>query len=258
MHFTHVREIYFSPTGTTKTIVQAIAKIFDGDHIDVNLLRHPLRDDVKISEYEMAVIGMPVFAGRIPSVCVEALSRFKAHGSPAIVCVAFGNRAYDDALLELQGLAEKSGFVVIGSGAFVAQHSLFPDVARGRPDAADRKHIELFAEACKKKLEEDFTDGSRRVTPKGKTPYTAYKNLPMTPSTNAECTNCGACAAICPVNAINADKPSQTDTKKCITCVACVAACPVKARRFSGALYWVGGKIFGLMCSGRKEPETFL
>ena len=258
MHFTHVQEIYFSPAGTTETIVKEIAKAFDGEHVDVNLLQNPVDGVLQIGENDLTVIGMPVFAGRIPSVCVDMLSRIKSNGSPAIVCVAYGNRAYDDALLELQELAEKSGFAVIGDGAFVAQHAIFPDVACGRPDAGDRKLIEQFAEACKKKLGADHADSSRQVTPKGKKPYTPYKRLPMAPSTNADCTRCGVCVAVCPAGAIDTKTPEQTDKRKCIACVACIAACPAKARRFSGALYWIGGKIFGLMCSKRKEPETFL
>jgi ferredoxin len=257
MHFTHVQEIHFSPAGTTKTIVKEIAKAFDGEHVDINLPQNPV-DGLEIGANDLTVIGMPVFAGRIPSVCVDMLSRIKSNGSPAIVCVAYGNRAYDDALLELRDLAGKSGFVVIGCGAFVAQHSIFPDVARGRPDADDRKLIEQFAEACRTKLTADSADTSGSVTPKGKKPYTPYKNLPMAPFTNADCTRCGVCVAVCPVGAINAEHPEQTDKKKCITCAACVTICPIKARRFSGALYWLGGKMFGLMCSKRKEPETFL
>lgn len=258
MRFTQVREIHFSPTGTTRTIVAAIARTFEGGRVVTDLLRDSVPDGLEISEDELTIVGMPMFAGRIPSVCVESLSQIKARRSPAIVCVAYGNRAYDDALLELQDLAEKCGFVVIGSGAFVAQHSLIPNVARGRPDAGDMKRIAWFAEECKKKLEANDGANPLRPATKGNRPYIAPKSLPMSPAADSRCTRCGACVSVCPVKAIGADHPERTDKKKCIACVACVSACPNQARRFSGLLYWLAGKMLTRMWAKRKEPEIFI
>lgn len=258
MQFTHIREIYFSPAGTTKTIVSEIARAFEGDHVVTDLLRDPVPDGLEVGEDELVIIGMPVFAGRIPSVCVDALARIKGHRSPAIVSVAYGNRAYDDALLELQELAEQSGFVVIGSGAFVTQHSLIPTVAHGRPDADDMKLIARFAEECKKKMEASVKGEPVRPNPKGKKPYVSPKALPMAPAADSGCTRCGICVSVCPAKAISADHPERTNKKKCIACVACVAACPQRSRRFSGPLYWMAEKILAVMWGKRREPETFL
>ena len=55
----------------------------------------------------------------------------------AIVAVIYGNRDYDDALLELADIAVEDGFEVVAAGAFIAQHCIFPKVANGRPDASD-------------------------------------------------------------------------------------------------------------------------
>lgn len=258
MKFTHVREIIFSPTGTTKTIVSEIARAFEGEHIATDLIRDSAADGLEVGKDELVIIGMPVFAGRIPSVCVDALARIKGQRSPAIVCVAYGNRDYDDALLELQELTEQSGFVVVGSGAFVAQHSLIPTVARGRPDADDMKVIARFAQECGKKIETSRNGEFARPIPKGKKPYVSPKALPMAPAADSSCIRCGVCVSVCPAKAISADHPERTDKKKCIACVACVAACPQRSRRFSGALYWMAGKMLAVMWGKRKEPDTFL
>ncbi len=258
MHFTQVREICFSPAGTTKAIVAEIARAFQGEHAVIDLLHDSVPDGLNVGRDELVILGMPVFAGRIPAVCVDALARIRGQRSPAIVCVAYGNRAYDDALLELQDLVEQSGFVVVGSGAFVAQHSLVPAVARGRPDADDMRRIARFAGECAMKMAAGGNGDPARPAPKGKKPYVSYKALPLAPAADSTCTRCGVCVSVCPVNAISADRPERTDRKKCIACVACVAACPQRSRRFSGVLHWIMGKVLAVMCGKRREPETFL
>lgn len=62
-----------------------------------------------IHEEDLAVIAMPVFAGRVPAMAVDRLQRVNAHGAKCVVVVVFGNRAYDDALLELQDVATAMG-----------------------------------------------------------------------------------------------------------------------------------------------------
>lgn len=60
--------------------------------------------------------------------------------------VVYGNRDYEDALLELHDILSENGFVVVAAGAFVARHSIFPDVAAGRPDRDDLDRMAEFAE----------------------------------------------------------------------------------------------------------------
>ena len=51
----------------------------------------------------------------------------------------FGNRAYDDALLEMQDVASEIGFRVIAAVAAVAEHSIIRKYGKGRPDADDEQ-----------------------------------------------------------------------------------------------------------------------
>ena len=71
----------------------------------------------------MTILSAPVYAGRLPIEAVRRLRRIKAGEAPAVVVVVYGNRAYEDALLELQDLAGEQGFRPIAAGAFIGEHS---------------------------------------------------------------------------------------------------------------------------------------
>lgn len=92
----------------------------------------------QLDQIDLAILLIaPVYAGRIPEMAAKLFSQIDGHGMKAIVAVVYGNRDYDDALLELADIAIADGFEVIGAGAFIAQHCIFPKVANGRPDSSD-------------------------------------------------------------------------------------------------------------------------
>ncbi|MEG2262701.1 MAG: 4Fe-4S binding protein [Raoultibacter sp.] len=247
--------VYFSASGTTKKIATAVAASLGKEVVEHDLLRHPQVTPVVFEAGESAVFAMPVFAGRIPAVCVDMLKQFKGSNTPVIALVVYGNRDYDDALLELSDLLTEQGFVVVAAAAFIAQHSIFPQVAQGRPDADDQQKITLFGEACSKALA--CFSGAEKVIVKGQSPYRDPAPIPLTPSGNAHCDECGTCVALCPTKAISVDEPRKTNKNLCITCTACIAACPQNARSFGGPVYAVAGKSFVKKNAERKEPEFF-
>ena len=111
-----------------------------------------------IKEDDLVVIAMPVFAGRVPALAVERLRRANPHGAKCVVVVVFGNRAYDDALLEMQDVASEIGFRVIAAVAAVAEHSIIRKYGKGRPDSADDQVLRRFgADIVRKAEREDCT-----------------------------------------------------------------------------------------------------
>ena len=141
MEYNHMKEIYFSPTGTTKTIVNEITKYFSRKKEEYDLLNNPPEEEISFGNEDFLVVGMPVYAGRIPAVCAESLSKIKGNNTPVIAAVIYGNRDYDDALLELKTILGENGFIVISAGAFIAQHSIFPGVGYLRPDIKDKQAV---------------------------------------------------------------------------------------------------------------------
>lgn len=247
--------VYFSASGTTKSVATSYAKKSNREITEYDLLRQPPEQFVTFATDTPAVFAVPVYAGRVPALCAEALKHFKGNKTPAVAVVVYGNREYDDALRELCDLLSANDFVVAAAAAFVAQHSIFPVVASGRPDDKDNQVIASFSEKCEKAFSE--FSGTETITVKGNTTYREPSAIPLRPTGNSKCNACGACVKICPPKAIEANTPRKTDKSRCISCTACIAVCPQKARAFHGLLYRIVEKSFAKKNTSRKEPELF-
>ncbi len=256
--------IYFSPTGTTQKIVKEIGKHLHLQLVsDQNITRvnQPLR--LQTIENGVTVIGMPVYAGRLPHVAVEVLKKIKSNNTPAIIVVVYGNREYEDALLELNELVEKVGFNVIAGAAFVAEHSYSTSdkpIAHGRPDKEDLLKCQAFSEMLIDKIKGGIITGKLNIP--GNFPYKDGKSLPGTiyPVTDMNnCSVCGECVDVCPTNAISIeDNTVITKGADCIWCCACVKSCPQESRIFDNpTINTIQDRLF-TNCQQRKEPEYFI
>ena len=76
---------------------------------------------------------------------VQRLTMLTGQGARAILVCVYGNRAYEDTLVELEDAAKQAGFRVIAAVAAVAEHSIARQFATGRPDAQDKKVLAGFA-----------------------------------------------------------------------------------------------------------------
>lgn len=139
MKIKRVRLIYFSATNTTQTVVRRIgAKLSECLDVPVQendfTLPKAREQDILCQSEELAVVGVPVYAGRVPNKLLPYV-RDAIHGSDtlAVPVVLYGNRDYDDALIELRDVLESNGFRTIAGAAFVGEHSFSRILA-----AADR------------------------------------------------------------------------------------------------------------------------
>lgn len=254
----NINLVYFSATHTTRNIVRHIANRIEGDRKEYDITGVNPETEIMMSGSDVLVVGMPVYAGRIPAIALPALHQFKGNGTPAVIVCAYGNRDYDDALLELKDVVEANGFKVVAAGAFIAQHSIFPLVGTHRPDEKDLDAIAAFAQKSGEIIDSTTDFGSlQEIIPKGNHPYKVPGKLPLHPAGNRKCTGCGTCVKQCPAGAIAADTPRKTDKEKCIVCARCITVCPAEARRFGGLLYKIAGKKFVKTYSARKEPDVY-
>ena len=230
-----VTKIYFSPTGTTEKIVSAVSEGIGADNINlINLTPGSSSEKFNI-ENGAAVIGIPVYAGRVPETFIERFLNINASGIPAVLIALYGNRNYDDALLELSNLAEKKGFNVIAAGAFIGEHSYSTEerpIAEGRPLKDDLDAAIVFGRQISDKIKKgDFT--APEIP--GNYPYRdgviSGNIAPLTDEN--KCIKCKECENICPVNAVRVSDSVLTDTDNCIMCCACIKICSEGARFFS-------------------------
>lgn len=251
-----IHEFVFSCAGTTRGIADKISRSIGGNVAVHDLMSHNLNDiDIKETD-DIAVFAVPVWGGRVPTPAADKLQLIKGQGQKAVAIVVYGNRDYDDALLELCDIVTKQGFSIVSAAAFVAEHCIFPTVATSRPDVDDQVAISRFIIETKKLLSSGNLLDLKRI--KGNRPYKKAAGVPLHPTTdNDKCTECRICVAECPVSAISTDT-IVTDKDKCISCCRCITVCKNGARRFSGIGYKTVRFAFEKMCASRREPELFV
>ena len=255
-----VHAVYFSPTGSSRTIAQEAASV-----LAQNLSMTHAEDwdwtfpegraaAYTVSAGDVLVFAFPVYAGRVPRLLLEPLERLAGQGAHVVPLAVYGNRHYDDALLEAVELLYTRQFSILTAGAFVAEHSYTSKVGTGRPDAQDMAALTDFASKAANRIAQG---PGERVQVPGNRPYKALPPAAdIRPITLEGCPGCGLCASVCPGRVINEDVPSQT-APGCVRCCACVKICPEEARIFDDPLVI---KIVGMLetnCLARREPETF-
>ena len=254
----NVVELIFSPTGGTEKVANQLGNSLGKVKEVVHLNRYGVDfTDVKIEKEDLVVIAAPVFEAVIPDTAIERIKEIRGNGANCVVVAVYGNRAYDDGLIQLKDTAELCGFQVVAAIAAVAEHSIMRQFGTGRPDSEDIKDLQAFAEKIKKKLTENEKVNTDYFVP-GNHEYKRIGNLNVVPKANGKCVKCGKCADACPVGAITRTNMKTGDSSRCISCMACIAACPVKARKLNGLLLTVASAKMKPLLSGRKPNEIFL
>lgn len=276
-----VSAVFFSPTGNAGKITKAIAKVIaqreDVPLRTVDFTLPEMRDRKhRFAERDLVIFGTPVYAGRIPNKILPAVQTlFEGNGALAVPVVTFGNRSYDNALIELRMELEQHGFHTIAGAAFVSEHVLSDKLAVGRPDMEDFQAICQFALDVTEKVDsikEGPHDGMAAIptpiTVKGEDPIPGYYRplqadgspanfLKAKPKTTDDCTDCGRCALVCPMGSISAED-FRTVTGVCIKCQACVKCCPVHAKYFDDPVMLSHIKMLEEHYSRKAENEIFL
>lgn len=256
MNVKSVSALWFSPTGGTKAVTRDIAgALAEGGAAEYDLTVSAQR--LSFGAEDVAVFGVPVFGGRVPASALERIATLKGDGTPAVLVAVFGNRAVDDALLELGDALKKQGFRAVAAGGFVARHSVCPEFGAGRPDGRDKAAQAAFAQAVKAKLALDGAPAE--VSLPGNRPFRKYDGIPVKPEVSLiKCGKCGACAKNCPVGAIPLSDPRKTDKKKCISCMRCISVCPHYARHVNPVIALAAKKTMAKFCTQRREAETYI
>ena len=275
MNISTVWAAYFSATGTTEKVVNKIAgRLAEKLGVPMQTFDFTLPDVRKAPKAfgpgDLVVFGTPVYAGRVPNLLIKYVATVTGAGAVGVPVVCYGNRNYDDALMELRNTMAGNGFAAVAGAAFSCEHSFSDIQGGGRPDVSDLTIASGFADAVFRKLE-GLADVSavETVYVKGNDPIGPYYQprdrqgnpiniLKAKPLTSDACTKCGKCAKGCPLGSIDKEDPAVL-VGKCMKCNRCVKGCPVRAKYFDDAGYlYHKEELEAQYTMPRKEPELFL
>lgn len=270
--------LYFSPTRTTKRVVCAIAaetaRVLGVTYSEIDITTPAQREKaISFTENDLVIFGAPVYIGRMPNLISPFFKTINGNGALGIPVAVYGNRAYDDGLIELRDIMAEDRFRLIAAAAFVGEHTFSYILGGGRPDTKDLEIAKKFAAKIAEKvrsidnfIEEPGTievpgtpfpySGFYKATDTDKKSVDIRKVLPKTDVT--KCTQCGECARICSMGAISTSD-YQEITGKCIKCGACIKRCPQGAKYFDDQQYLSHLKLLEDKFSGKRcEPELFI
>lgn len=254
MELKKIWAVYFSGTGTTRRTVERIASglaeklALPVEKVDFS--RPQVRQqELRFDAADLVVFGTPVYAGRVPNVLLPFLQeKIVGGGALAVPVVLFGNRAYDDALMELRNILAADGLHPVAAAAFVGEHSFSRTLGQGRPNENDEALMDEFAAKTADLVRRLPAAPEKPVAVGGQEPLRPYYTprdragnhiniLKVKPKTDmTRCGGCGLCAEMCPMGSID---PTDVSAVRgiCIKCCACVKGCPTGAKYFDDAGY---------------------
>lgn len=270
-----VKCVFFSATGTTKKTVTWIGKTVADQlglpcqDIDFTLPQNRQKPLVFQPE-DLVVFGTPVIAGRVPNILLKFLDTLQGNGAAAVPVVLFGNRNYDDALVELRDILHNKGFQPMAAAAFVGEHSFSYILAKNRPDDLDFSIATHFGQEVAKKVQEfQNAENYPLIEVEGVPyPYRGYYQprdrkgnsvdiRKVKPVTSDACVDCKLCAKICPMGSISYENVSEY-VGICIKCGACIKQCPQKAKYYTDEGYLYHQHELEEGFTRRAEPELFI
>lgn len=273
-----IQSVYFSPAGTTKLVTNYIADCLSGilnlpkEEYDFTL-PEARKQTLSFSENDLIIFGMPVYAGRIPNKILPFIqSQIKGNGCIAIPIVVYGNRNYDDALVELRNELADNGCYIPGAAAVVSRHCFSDKIGEGRPDERDYAKIKKFAIKIAEKLSQISSKEAlpalsipgtnppeKYYTPKGTDGKPAVFLKAVPEIDEEKCVKCGICSKVCPMGSIHMDSTTELPVIAgiCIKCQACILSCSTQAINLTHPAFLSHKQMLEENFMDRKEPEFF-
>ncbi len=245
----------FSPTGTSAKILHGIIDgLSEGlgtDAVYIDLTFKSV-EGITLTSDDIVIAAAPVYGGRIAPIVKQRLDEIKGNNARCIVVAVYGNRAFENAVVDFASFMSDCRFKICGAAAFIGEPSystVETPIASGRPDSQDMDDARCFGKEIASKIRmKELREVSTLSLTDEPTPAESMINFrnfvigyqqqqatnPITylPEVDRSlCDDCGSCYDSCPTGAIT-PQLREADSTKCIKCCACVKICPQGARLF--------------------------
>jgi len=271
--------IYFSQTGNTRKVAEAIREQMIGDAGHCDLMRLEEADPVMLSGYDLIGFGVPAFYFREP---INAHHFFREMSDqsindrpkPFFFFVTHGGTPGDvysriDRMAHSRSLETIGFFQCLGVDTFPPFADRKPLTAFGHPDQNDLLMAKEFAKDVIQKAGVYFDQGDpKRPKIPGNWITRAVAGffseqkirlrmrqhlLPAKNILAEKCTRCGLCAEQCPVRIIELKPHPVIDESGCIACYNCQRVCPTGAVQCDWRLFKL---ISGEYIRPHKKPAS--
>lgn len=249
-------QVVFSPTGGTRKVSELLISTWteNWNTVDISDMKFD-KEGYSFKPEDIVLNAVPSYGGRVPAIAARRISNLHGNGAKAVLVCVYGNRAYEDTLVELEDIATGVGFKVMAAVAAVAEHSIMHQYAAGRPDIEDQKQLADYSGQILEKLNSETVT---KLSVPGNRPYKKAGGAGLVPKTGKACNKCGLCAEQCPVGAISKENAALVDKKTCISCMRCVVNCPQKAKTLNGAMVGAASLALKKACSIPKKCELYI
>ena len=252
--------VLFSPNGSTLKIAKEMEKEFLKKKIKTEIIDLTGRSWEEISnfnysvidEYDLFIIGFPVYAWKI----VEPLEVFLSN-MPTVkyryagIFATYGGVTVGKALIDAAKILDEKGYIILGAAKIVAAHSnVFEkekDPFHSHPNEIDMEKINSLSHVILKKINnpnlksiqgKTLKSNSRLINFLLKSPIAKRFSRQFPPGirfNKKKCIKCGLCAKACPLKIIELN-PFPEKKGKCIKCHNCKRVCPQNAIITTGLL----------------------
>lgn len=248
-------EIVFSPTGGTQKASNALVQGIGKESKFIDLSDNKENINIVFDEKDICVFAVPSYGGRVPAYAVEKIEKISGKSTKAVIMAVYGNREFEDTLVELEDILKKSGFEIVAGVSAIAEHSIIREFGAERPDNQD---INKLIEIGKTIIEKIESGKASNPEIPGNRPYKVYNPLPIGINVNENCNGCGICAEKCPVQVIDKNNPSKGNEEGCISCMRCISVCPQNARSINPQKREFLKEKIKEACKERKECKLFI
>ncbi len=206
--------LIFSPTGQSKACGLALAKATKQEFVELDVTHFIQRGKPLALADTTLIVAYPVYGGRVPRLFAEYIKEMvTCTNCNALAIASFGNRAFEDALVEMEDLLLEKGVPLIGAASIGCQHSYTDKVGSKRPDIEDFQLLDRLAVYLNGETKSVHPPGNRpykRDMPVADPPY-----MPVLKDKGGKINS--RCYAVCPTGSL-----AKGDPTICIHCCACI------------------------------------